>query len=241
MQAVCDGTHSLVCRCAIASPPLPSPHLYFSPRYIQSTLLLHWHCVHACACACACGFVPAHVGMEDMMSGTDFLHAICLCIWVSTPEHTQYCQVFVMRMFWLLNTCACICIHFFKKELVMGIVIEPILQRSPEKVNVEMRGNEREMRIFASVRVSHHTSSADSWWQLQLFPRCRSVKVQISDSSEKKWWIIKLGIDTIYCIFLSICVCAYMSTQVHYQHWMKNNLHKNSQWHFEKVQNSADC
>lgn len=73
--------------------------------------LLHSYCV------CVCDFVPAHVWFEGMIFGTDFLHVICLCIWVFTPECTHFCQVFVMWMFWLLNTCVCICIHFLKRGL----------------------------------------------------------------------------------------------------------------------------
>ncbi len=101
--------------------------------------LLHCVCVCVCLCVCVCDFVPAHVWFEDMIFGTDFLHAICLCIWVFTPQRTHFCQVFVMWMFWLLNTCVRL-YPLFKKGLVMGIVIEPILQRSQGKVNGKMTG-----------------------------------------------------------------------------------------------------
>lgn len=80
---------------------------------ITKTTVMFYYCAWLCYRGCLwlkhlCG--PAHVWLQNMIFRTDFLHAICLCIWVCTPERTHSCQVFVTWMFWLLNTCVCNCI-----------------------------------------------------------------------------------------------------------------------------------
>lgn len=64
------------------------------------------------------------------------------------------------------------------------------------------------MRIFASVRISHHISSADSWWLLQLFPRIRgsSWLLNIWRTQQTDKWSMLLQIiyqnrKNVYIIF----------------------------------------
>lgn len=96
-----------------------------------------------CVCVCVRVFVPAHAWFEDMILGTEFLHAICPCIWVFMPERTHFCQVFVMWMFCPLNTCACASVStFLKRGLWWYCNRTHFTALSGESE----RGNEREMR-----------------------------------------------------------------------------------------------
>lgn len=63
------------------------------------------------------------------------------------------------------------------------------------------------MRIFASVRISHHIS--DSLWLCLLFPRCNTVKD--FGNSEKRSSLLYLMMFLIYSLYLCLCACEYGS------------------------------
>lgn len=175
---------------------------------MEPGLLLHSICV-----CFWLWFFPYLVWRHDPW---DFLHAICLCIWVFPPERAHFCQVFVMWMFWLLNTSVCMCIHFFKKGLVMGIVIEPILQHTLGKVNGEMRG--KWGFFFASVWVNLHIFSKHSWWLLHLCPSSQSKpwsKLYCSTEQTLNKQIKAINILSRYNhnIYVCTCVCLCVHAQ----------------------------
>lgn len=69
------------------------------------------------------------------------------------------------------------------------------------------QGNESEMRIFASVRISHHIS--DSLWLGLLFPRCNTVK-DFGNSEKRSSWLY-LMMFLIYSLNLCLCACEHGS------------------------------
>lgn len=85
------------------------------------------------------------------------------------------------------------------------------------------------MRIFASVRISHHIS--DSLWLCLLFPRCNTVKD--FGNSEKRSSLLYLMMFLIYSLYLCLCACEYGSVFLMLDE--EYNLLKKNHWQFQKA------